>query len=487
MLIPKPLKFRLNEGFFTPENGKTESFIRRETDDTLPEEGYKLNITADGVQIICKTDKGFFNAEMTLKQLTKLNGGKLPYVEIEDAPKFSYRGYMLDSGRYFFTPEDVFRQIDYLSLYKINVLHLHLSEDQGWRAEIKKYPKLTEVGSRRSRTLMHLREHKGFYTQEDMKKIVAYAHAHNMTVIPEIDIPGHFSAAIAAYPELACFPRKGLKVAENFGVKYEVACIGKEKTIEFIKDVLDELAEIFTDGYFHIGGDEVPSQRWERCPHCRAKREKLGLKSWAEYQAVFMNEIAAHLKKKGKKTIMWNESHITGLNDKSIIWQYWQGGLSEKDIIKEVNSGRTIINSSSNPYYIDLPYSINSLQKVYEFQPAYSEIEDKTQILGIELPLWTELIPDQKQAERMTFPRLIAGAERAWSDGEDFKDFMSRCTLHEKMLKSEGYKMYSPKRHDPKGLYKLADRIWWGRRVLYWGAISNLTNNAKVEKLAKKP
>lgn len=236
-------------------------------------EAYRIEVSEQEICISSAGEAGLFYALQTLKQILLTNGCKIPSLSINDAPLYHYRGFMLDVGRYFYPVEEVKHFLDLMAVHKLNIFHWHLTEDQGWRVEIKKYPRLTEFGSKRSHTNFGFRPHSGFYTQEDIREVVAYAHSKYIKVIPEIDMPGHMQSAIACYPELSCFNRS-LPVATHWGVKHDILCAGKESTYQFIFDVLDELIPLFPDGYFHLGGDEVVKMRWQLCPHCQAFMKK---------------------------------------------------------------------------------------------------------------------------------------------------------------------------------------------------------------------
>lgn len=485
MIIPRPTKIEFLEetdGFSVNTLNPEKAIVEETLDETLPCEGYTLKLLKEGAHISYKDNAGRAHALATLEQMLKSGIDSFAPIFIEDSPRIAMRKYMMDVGRYFFPVEEILKQIDYLSLYKFNYLHLHLTEDQGWRVEIKALPKLTEIGSIRRRTLMRLKKHQGFYTQEELKKIVDYAHSKGIKVIPEIDMPGHFQSALASYPELGCFGRK-VKVAENFGIKFDVACLGKPTTLKYVKIIIDELSTIFTDGYFHIGGDEAPSQRWELCPDCKKKYAELGCKNYAEYQAHFMNEVGCYLLSKGITPIMWNESNPTGLIDKRIIWECWNIDFDNESFIKEIETGRKIIVSKSEPYYLDLPYGINSLKRVYDYEPnVFTE-----NFIGASTSLWTELIPNVKVARKKAFPRLLAVAERLWAEEKDYNDFITRVRHHEcSVLKSFNVKRTPCYKLNPNPIIKLFSKLWWTRRVLYWAGLYNVITNAILKKSIQK-
>ena len=483
MIIPKPNKIEyLDEPSYLLKKGTNplESIRTYTFDGALKSEEYTLKVTSSGAEITYGDNLGLERAKATLTALATLGKGEIKAVKIEDSPRIPMRVYMMDVGRYFFSKEEIFKQIDYIALYKFNYLHLHLTEDQGWRVEIKKYPKLTEIGSRRYRTHVRLKEHKGYYTQEELKEIVAYAHSKGIKVIPEIDVPGHFQSALASYPELGCFGRK-VKVAENFGIKFDVACIGKENTVNFIKDVITELAEIFTDEYFHVGGDEVPSERWKLCPDCKKKYESLGCKNYAEYQAHFTNELAEHVISLGKTPIAWNESDPTGLVDERVVWCAWDIDYDNPKFKAELERGRKVINAKTEPYYLDLPYGINSLERVYDYE---ADVLGEN-LLGAELCLWTELVPDVKTARKKAFPRLLAGAERLWSVDKDYSDFERRLGEQGEILRDFDVKPTPKWKYNPGAVVTFFSKLWWARRQLYWAGLENIITNAIVKAKAK--
>ncbi|MFN8407635.1 MAG: beta-N-acetylhexosaminidase, partial [Sphingobacteriaceae bacterium] len=296
----------------------------------LSEEGYRLSIRWEGVRLEAKTERGLFYGLQTLLQLCPQKQGyseaiSLPLVEIEDYPRYAYRGMHLDVGRHFFPVSFIKQYIDLLAQYKLNTFHWHLTEDQGWRIEIKKYPKLTQIGSYRNQTLIgnyHDRfpqwfdnmRYGGFYTQEEVKEVVAYANSKFVTVIPEIEMPGHSVAALAAYPELACGDNPGpFKVAEGWGVFVDVYCAGKENTFTFLEDVLSEVMDLFPSQYIHIGGDECPKVKWKGCAYCQKRIRDKKLRNEHELQSYFIQRIEKFVNSKGRKIIGWDEILEGGL------------------------------------------------------------------------------------------------------------------------------------------------------------------------------
>ncbi len=479
----------LSEKFCLELLGTGKEEIRLSVDENLSvPESYTLYITEDLIEIKGADEEGVFWAVQSLKQIFLQCGETLCEIHIEDAPAYSYRGFMLDCGRYFFPKEDVMKFIDMMALHKINYFHWHLTEDQGWRAQMLDNILLTEIGAYRSHTNFDNKPHGGFYTKEDMKEIVDYAHKKCIKVIPEIDTPGHTVSAIAAYPELSCFNRN-LEVATHCGIKYDVLCAGKESTYEFIFSVFDELMEIFTDGIIHIGGDEVPTKRWELCPHCNKRVKDEGLKSVEDLHPYYLSRIAEHIEKKGSKVVMWNDTVKEYMAKSSIVRQLWDEEMSESDVVGQINKGTEFIISFINAYYLDLPYGQTNLKKCYEYNPCYNGIADdkKNKLLGIEACLWTEFVPHMKKAGYQAFPRFGAFSETAWTDKSEksYERFCEKLPFYEYMLSSYGMNFAKEKEAMPKGLRKLCSRIYWERRQLCWQGLHNLIDNMNVERKHK--
>lgn len=396
----------------------------------LHEEEYSLTAD-DSVTITATCDKGLFYGLQTLKQLIfdywVTKNTDIPSMVILDKAYYPYRGYMLDVSRHFFSVEDVINLIDILAMHKINKLHMHVTDDQGWRVEIKSYPLLTKIGSYRKHTLGDGIEYGGFFTQNDISKIVEYANSKFIEVIPEIDLPGHFTAAIASYPELSCKNQK-IEVATSFGIKTDIACAGKEEVYTFFEKVIDEMAALFNSEFIHIGGDEAPKNMWEECDACQAMIKAQGLNSVEELQGYMVNRIASYIESKGKSAIVWNESLNSGILKESVICQYWSDGKEPKRVLKGINSGRLTIISKFSPYYLDYPFGMHSLKSIYSFNPELNGAERLENIMGIESPLWTEYVKDKAKIDYQTFPRLTAMSEIAWSlpKNRDYEDFEIR-------------------------------------------------------------
>lgn len=477
-----------NKNIQLEETSDKESSIILTLDDSVQhDEGYTLCCRDGRVFINAKTETGLFWGLQTLKQLLLQGGGKIPCVEITDYPRFEYRGYLLDTGRYFYKKEDIKRIVDLMALHKLNVLHWHLTEDQGWRIEIKKYPLLTEKGSSRSHTNFGVKSHSGYYTQEDIREIVAYCHERKIKVIPEFDMPGHCVSAIACYPYLSCFDRK-LNVATHWGVKHDILCAGKESTYKFVFDVLDEIMELFPDKIIHIGGDEAVKTRWKLCPHCQKEMVKHSLKTEDELQMLFMSRVSDYLKENGYSSVMWNcnSTNETKHLSPSIAWTVY--GVSDNNNIlrTELNRGRKLINANSYPFYLDFPYGWNSLEGVCEAEAALTDNDNET--WGIEGCMWTEYVPNMKKLEFLTFPRLGAIAEKAWAEKgyASFSTFSYKLNDYYKLLDTFNVNYASPNKACPSFVYKTASSLWFKRRVLHWQGLHNLIDNKKVELMAKK-
>lgn len=409
-------------------------------DNSLSEEGYQITCGERDAVVKAATDKGAFYAFVTLRQM--LGGGNaLARAEIKDEPKYSYRGFMLDCARHFWSTDKIKQLLDVMADLKMNEFHWHLSEDQGWRAEIKKYPLLTQKGTtRRSEKLYRwdadtsgIADDKYgeglFYTQDEMRDIVAYAGARHIEVVPEIDMPGHMLAAIACYPNLSC-TGKETEVSSKYGVTDNICCAGKDDIYDFAKDVLDELCEIFPGRFFHIGGDEAPKSQWKVCPNCQKKIKQLSLKDENALQGYFNAQIADYLAGKGKRMIGWNEIlDARKLLNKDTVAQWWvahsRGNKNEKEWMRE---GGKCIMSMCKFVYMDHSFSIRPLSKTYSFSPQKLGLKDDSNVLGMEIPQWTEFIADGEKLDMLTYARLVAFSEVCWKDAQerDYAEFETR-------------------------------------------------------------
>ncbi len=442
------------------ESGSGDNTIMLETGLTHDnEEAYHIAVSEKGIVIKGVSDNGVFYGVQTLrKSLSPSFKGKnihFPAGTITDYPRFGYRAALFDVGRHYFPTDFIKRFIDILVLHNVNYFHWHLTEDQGWRVEIKKYPKLTEIGSVRKETLVgHLQRkpqqfdntpHWGFYTQEEIKDIVKYAQERYITIIPEIDLPGHMLSALASYPELGCTGGP-YEVATKWGIFEDVLCMGKETTYQFLEDVFTEITELFPSEYIHIGGDECPKVRWEVCPHCQAMIKKLGLKSDGgrtkeqKLQSYAMLEVEKFLKGKNRRVIAWEEILDGGIADNPIVMSW----LKEGSGAEAAQGGYDVIMAPHEAVYLDYyqsedrenePLAIGGyipIQRVYHFEPVPKELteEEGKKIIGTQVNLWTEYISTPEHAEYMLLPRLAAISEVQWSDPEakDFESFRSRLS-----------------------------------------------------------
>ena len=418
-------------------------------------EAYQLKVDASQVVISSPSEAGVFYGIQTLRKAVDVAEGsnvELPAVEIKDQPRFGYRGMMLDVGRHFFSMDEIKTYIDMMALHNINRFHWHLSEDQGWRIEIKKYPKLTEIGSMRKETVIGHNSGKydgkpygGFYTQEQAKEIVAYAAERYITVIPEIDLPGHMQAALAAYPELGCTGGP-YEVWTQWGVSDNVLCAGNDQTIQFIKDVLAEIVEIFPSEYIHVGGDECPKVKWSTCPKCQARIKALGLKSDNKHtkeerlQSYVIHEAEEFLNSIGRKMIGWDETLEGGLAPNATVMS-WRG---EAGGIEAAKQHHDVVMTPNTYLYFDYyqskdtetePMAIGGylpIERVYSYEPMPKSLspEEQKYIVGVQANLWTEYIPDFKQVQYMVLPRMAALSESQWCAPEkkNYEAFLQRVS-----------------------------------------------------------
>lgn len=475
-LIPKPVYAKEGNGrFVLPDNaavyseidlpliknkGAEDSCIKIFKDESLEKEEYYLTINDSGVQIKASGASGAYYALQSVRMLGRLDEGKneLPFVEIKDKPKYAWRGLSLDESRHFFGKENVKKYLDDMFRLKLNVFHWHLTDDQGWRIEIKKYPLLTEIGSKRAYT--HLggwhcyriedKEYGGYYTQEDIKEIVEYAAERCISILPEIDVPAHFAAALASYPELAC---RNIKrdVFGGFGgivfTKNKIfdwnrpCCMGKKSSLDFIFDVYDEACSLFPFEYFHVGGDECDVSEWKKCPDCQRVMKENGFKNEQQLQQKLTNELCAFLKKKGKRMLAWNDILKKGYEniDKDVVVQQWLPG-QDKNTVAFAENGGKILMSNHKSFYFDMTYAQYPLKNTYDFSPKKYKIENEECLIGIEAQVWTEWIRTFDKVQFMAHPRMEALAETAWTPDceKDFKDFLGRYEGYKSVYASLG-------------------------------------------------
>lgn len=455
-LVPMPNEIYTDYKLFFRKNILENSIV--EYDSKYSAEEYSITIDEKGAKIKCSGKAGENFAYQTLKQLEFSYSGNIPYLTINDKPAFSYRGFMIDCARHFFSVSDLKKMIDCAALFKLNKFHWHLVDDQGWRMEIKKYPLLTEKGSVRAYSnfgrYYDSNPYEGFYTQNQMKDIVEYCRKKSIDVIPEIEIPGHVSACLHAYPNLSCTDKE-IPVRTHAGIFRDILCAGKEEVYEFLFNVLEEMSSIFPCEYVHIGGDEAPKDRWEECPHCSKKMESLNLMNYEQLQGYMTNRIYGYLQKKGKKAIAWNES-LRGKNlEKGITVQNWREKNDECSI--RASEGGKIIVSDFFHYYLDYPLGMTPLKKTYMYEPIPSALAEnmKKNIIGVEAPIWTEFINDIDKMSMMSFPRLAAVAETGWTykKNKDYKGFTHRLSYVIRMIEKTGLKYTDASQWDP-GFFK---------------------------------
>ena len=436
-------------------------------DSSLGQEEYTLEVTSKGVSIKGGTPQGVFYGLQSLRQMLSAGevtkkGVQIEAVSIKDKPLLGYRGAMLDVCRHFFTVEEVKQFIDMIAMHKMNTFHWHLTEDQGWRVEIKKYPKLIKVGSVRKETILGRNRstsydgtpHGGYYTQEEIREIVKYAAERYIEVIPEIDMPGHMVAALASYNYLGCRDEK-FEVRTKWGISKDVLCVGKESTFEFIEGVLEEIFDLFPSKYIHLGGDETPRDRWKECPLCQKRIQEEGLKDENELQSYFTHRVEKFLAQHGRKIIGWDEVTKGGVN-KSVTVMLWQ----DKNRQHATTIGNDVILSPKAHCYMDYyqtrrPDSrkegpmfatrIITLRDAYNLDP-YENLgpEHHKNIKGVQCNLWTEFVSTFERVQEKVLPRMSAIAEAGWSQGEkNFEDFARRMEYMRNFYDKAGFHHYA--------------------------------------------
>ena len=438
-------------------------------DAALAKEEYTLDVTSKGVAIKGGTPQAVFHGLQSLRQMLfaakkSSKGYLLEGVAIKDKPHFGYRGGMLDVCRHLFSLEEVKKFIDILSLHKINTFHWHLTEDQGWRIEIKKYPNLTKVGSMRKETIIGRtkpaqydgKPYGGYFTQEEVREVVRYATERYIEVIPEIDMPGHMVAALASYPELGC--TKGpYEVRTRWGISKDVLCAGRESTFEFIEGVLDEVVALFPSKYIHIGGDECPKDRWKLCPECQKRIADEGLKDEHQLQSYFMKRVERYLATKHDRSIIGWDEILDGGVSKTATVMAWRGPHRG---IKAAKLGNKVVMTPTHYCYLDYAQTLDreankepicggrngkrplTVGKAYSFNP-YDKLNEEEQkaIIGVQGNVWTEYIPNFGHVQHMVLPRMAAIAEVGWScENRDRKDFERRLHLLRKLYDKCGYR-----------------------------------------------
>ena len=471
-LMPMPMKVEWREG-----TCPAKAEVSKTRDASIPREGYRLGVSPDGISIASSDDAGEFYAGKTLAQL-KLADGSYQCANIDDAPAFRWRGALLDEGRHFFGKETAKRMIDLLADYKFNVFHWHLTEDQGWRIDVPGLPELARRGAMREQSpcrgavLKRLAKHEYrstalngekygpfFYTEADIREIVAYAKYRHITVVPEIELPGHSYGVLAAYPNLACFPERiGKSAACDWGIFRDVLCVGNDDTVKFLEQVLDFVCDIFPSEVIHIGGDECPRESWEQCPKCQARIKAEGLTKVGDLQAWITKKMAIHLAKRGRRVMGWDEI-LAGDVPKTAIGQSWRTNAKEGAGTEHVSAadgalrGYDMVMSPHNMTYYSYPQGVKNdpflrdgaltldLEKSYTFDPLLGVSDSaKPHILGGQCCLWSEYVWNFHELNWRMWPRAFAMSEILWTYPEkrDFSEFTERVGLYRIRLIRQG-------------------------------------------------
>ncbi|MBQ7710124.1 MAG: family 20 glycosylhydrolase [Bacteroidales bacterium] len=462
-IIPAPAEMQVREGCFQVDGDKHMEFVLNPSA-KIPAEGYTLDVTRTRVKAVASTPAGLFYARQTLAQLEQ--DGSIPCVKIKDYPRFHWRGLMIDCSRHFMSVEQIKQHIDILSQYKINTLHWHLTDDQGWRIEIKKYPRLIEVGSKRTEFDGTVTE--GYYTQEQVKEVVAYAAERFVTVVPEIEMPGHSFAAVRSYPELSC-EKKPVNNFYTWGSPDIVLCPGSEFTFQFLEDVIAEVAPLFPGKYIHIGGDECKKVRWEKCPACQARIKAQGLvadehgTAEEKLQSYAVKRMEGILAKFGKSLVGWDEILEGGLSPNATVmsWRGEKGGIQAAreghDVVMTPGSGGLYLNHyQGDPKAEPEGYAHHSILQVpYDYNPVPAELtaEEAKHILGVQGNLWGEFLYTDYMRDYLTFPKMFAVAETGWTplEKKDFPDFCRRLDAACQRLDALGVAYHIPLPEQPGG------------------------------------
>ena len=476
VVVPAPREMKATGGSYSVKAEKVgASLYSFKTDPALPAEGYRLSVTEKGISVVASDDAGRFYAEQTLRQLSSAKDGTLsfPCVEISDSPSFGWRGALLDEGRHFFGKETVKDMIDLMAYHKMNVFHWHLTEDQGWRIEIPGMPELVQYGSWRKESPKHGAPLKilgnfryesvrngqkygpFYYTEADLREVVAYAAERHVRVVPEVDIPGHMRAAIAAYPHLTCFPSNITErcADSDWGISTDVLCIGNDDTVRFLEKVFDHICDVFPSEVIHIGGDECPRINWEKCPKCRARMEKEGFTRPGQLQGWITRKMAAYLAKRGRRIMGWDEI-LADDAPKSAIGQSWRtqkGSGAGTTLVGGAEAARQgydmVMTPHSETYYdyglgleddpFQYPNRVISLSRAYAFDPCAGVApEARKHVLGSQAQMWSEYIWNEFDLAWKMWPRACAMAEVLWTGPEkkDFDGFLSRMQTHRRRL-----------------------------------------------------
>jgi len=427
--------FERRAGVCLEPRASNPSLVLQQDIDYGPEQ-YCLEVMPERVSITAATERGVIWALTTL--YLNMEKSRIPCITLTDAPRYGHRSLMLDVSRHFYGVSQVKQIIEQLSLAKINRLHWHLTDDQGWRIESHVFPELIQ--------------NQHYYTQKEIKGVVAYAKERGVDVIPEIDMPGHISSLLAVKPELSCAGTAPV-IPDSGGIFPVILCPGKEATFDFIEALLDEVLPLFDSPYFHIGGDEAPKSEWKKCPHCNARMEQLGLTDYEDLQGYFTCRVAEYLAGKGKTAVCWNDSLKASLRPDNLVIQYWieMGGPSPT--VDFFNEGGRVYFSDMLHYYFDYPHGMIPLKKAYEYDPQlYGEsCAGKENTMGVEACVWAERIRTEQRQEELIFPRVYAVAETGWSRDKDYADFERRLEPMLSQLDRAGISYTSLENANPTG------------------------------------
>ncbi len=444
-----------------------QAFIRVFTDNTLPEEGYRIQVDETGCNLYYRTQEGLLWGVQTLRQIVlqhKVSDDgtrSIPMLILTDSPQKTWRGFHLDVSRHMFTPEFLKKVVDCLSFYKINKLQFHLNDDQGWRVEIRKYPELTTIGGWRefdeydkrcielahtdrtyeidSRFVRNGNEYGGYYTRDELKDLIAYATARGIEVIPEIDMPGHFSSAIRAFPFLSCTGEAGWGDEFSWPV-----CAGQTDNYSFYTDIIDEVADLFPGRYFHIGADEVEKDNWKVCPHCQALIREKGLMNVDGLQNYFVRHMADYVRsEKGKQVMAWDDAFIAR-DPQDLLYTYWRDWLADQPG-KITQQGLPIVFMEWGRFYLSATPSDRHLKSLYEFEfePQFPGVV-QSNVVGFQACVWTEMIPNERKFGQHVFPALQAFSEVAWGSERDWEGFTTRLPWHLGWLTQNGFYSRTP-------------------------------------------
>ncbi len=454
-IVPKPIRCSIN----TPDKYANIENIEKQIDEKFDTSGsYDMFLYADKTVIVAADERGFFYAQQSLRQLQSVYDDQIPCFSISDAPRYQHRGVMLDSVRHMQSIEEIKKFIEAAALFKFNVFHWHLSDDQGFRFESEVFPELTKESSVRPSSdfgkVHDSTPYGGYYTKAQIKEIINFCHERFITVIPEFDLPGHMSAVLHAKPELSC-KRESVAIKTTGGIFPDILCAGKEEVFDFLFKLFDEVCEVFPDEYIHIGGDEAPKKYWKTCPHCQKRKAELGFTDEEQLQGYMTTRIAEYLATKGRKVICWNETLASDVLPEGLIIQNWMD--KKKKCPSFANNGGKLIYSDYYHYYTDYPYTMTPVSKTYNADPVIAGQRKKENTIGVEAPIWTEHVRDFDRLCYMTWPRFAAVSETGWSKAENknYKDFKKRITALLPLLEEIGIKAAAPQDWDPNPVSRL--------------------------------